>query len=493
MGKVIGIVIVLLVAAFFAVLTCRSKKSDLFKWIGILFFIAFAFTWVIPYGYFQSGVYSDYQMSRLGFGDIPTILYYALNFCTTTLIYLFAVAGLYGVLAKTNSYKSLVNGFAKGVEKQKVLWTIIFILFFAGLTTLAKSSLIMFIFVPFAISVLLNAKFDKVTAMGITFGSILVGMLGAVYGTDGLYYFNYYMSLDVTTGLGYRAIIFGIAVILFGVYNVIRVIKVVKKNKIDDTEADLFLAGEEKLTSKKVVRVLPSVIILIVLLLLVLVGGIDWETIFGIDWFTQFHEWLTSLAFGEDFTFISYLLGTSAVALGQFEISTFIIILIFAAILVGINNRMSLSEFGEAYAAGFRKFLKPIVLYTLSYTVFIICYITPFMPWIANELATKSFNPYLQTLCGIITSIFHVDLGYTGYSLGSILTTNYADYLDIAHTLYVATYGLDQLFLPTSGLVLVGLAYLKLDYKKWFKYIWIFAAAMLLVILLFATVVTYWI
>ena len=49
MGIVIGIIIVLAVAAFLAVLTCKSKNSDLFKWIGIAIFIAFCLTWGIPY------------------------------------------------------------------------------------------------------------------------------------------------------------------------------------------------------------------------------------------------------------------------------------------------------------------------------------------------------------------------------------------------------------------------------------------------------------
>lgn len=493
MGKVIGIVVILLIAAFFAVLTCKSKKNDLFKWIGILFFIAFAFTWIIPYGYFNSGVYSDYQMSRLGFGDIPTILYYAINFCTTTILYLFAVAGFYGVLAKTNAYKSIVSSLGKKVEGKKVLTAIITIIIFAVITTLAKSSLIMVIFAPFVISVLLNGKFDKTTAMGLTFGSILVGILGAVYGTDGLYYFNYYMSTEVSTGIVYRIILFAIALILFIVYNVIRINKVVKKDKINDTDADLFLNEDNKAVAKKNTKVWPTIVIFSILGLLVIVGSIDWSTNFGLTWFTDLHTWLTGLAFGEEFTFFSYLLGTSAVALGSFEISTFVILLIIATILVGINDHMNVYDFAEAYADGFKKFLKPIVLYVLSYTAFIVCYITPIMPWIVNNFATKTFNPYLQTLSGIITSIFQVDLGYTGYSLGSLITTTYAENMDIAHTLYVSTFGLDQLFLPTSGLVLLGLSYLKLDYKKWFKYIWIFAAAMLIVILIFATVVTYWI
>ena len=37
--KVIGIILVLALAVFFAVLTCKNKENDLFKWIGIFLFV----------------------------------------------------------------------------------------------------------------------------------------------------------------------------------------------------------------------------------------------------------------------------------------------------------------------------------------------------------------------------------------------------------------------------------------------------------------------
>ena len=492
-GKIIGIIVVLAIAILLAVFTCKSKKSDLFKWVGIFIFIAFALTWVIPYGTISSGVYSDYQMQRLGFGDIPTILYYALNFCVTTILYLFVVAGFYGVLSKTKAYKAMVSGLAKKIKGKEVITTIITIVLLAVITAFAKSTLIAFIFVPFIVSILLNAKFDRVTTMGVTFGSILVGVLGAIYGTDGLYYFNYYTSTEVKTGITYRAIIFAIALVGFVIYNIIRVNKVVKKNKTVDAEADLLLEEASSNTGKAKIKKWPTIVVFAILAFLVIVGGIDWSTNFGITWFTDFHTWLTGLTIGSDFTLFGYLLGSSAVALGSFETSTFIIIMLIATVIVALTNKLSGEEFVEGYGEGFKKMLKPIVLYVLTYVIFVTCYMTPIVPWIVGNLSGETFNPYLTTLSGIIASIFHADLGYTGYSLGSIVTTLYADNIDIAHTLYIVTYGLVQLFAPVGGFLLVGLGYLNIDYKKWFKYIWIYALALLVVILIIATVATYWI
>ena len=45
--------------------------------------------------------------------------------------------------------------------------------------------------------------------------------------------------------------------------------------------------------------------------------------------------------------------------------------------------------------------------------------------------------------------------------------------------------------MPVSGVLMVGLSYLKIDYKQWFKYIWMFAAVMFAVLLILATIVYY--
>ena len=120
MGIVIGIIIVLGLAAFFAFKTIKSKNSDLFKWVGISAFIAFCLTWVLPYGSFQQGVFYESSMQRLGLADVSSILYYCVYFCLTNVLFLLAVAGFYGVLSKTDSYNSLVRKIGKILDTTKV-------------------------------------------------------------------------------------------------------------------------------------------------------------------------------------------------------------------------------------------------------------------------------------------------------------------------------------------------------------------------------------
>jgi len=489
MGIVIGVIVVLAVAAFLAFLTIKSKSADLFKWVGIMLFIAFCFTWVIPYGYFSEGTFYEYGMNRLGLTDVPTILYYAIYFALTSVVYLFVLGGFYGILSKSKSYQALVKKLGKKIKGKEVLTTILTIVFLVVLTSLLKSTLAVVVFVPFIISVLLNAKYDKLTAFALSFGSVLVGTLAATYGTEGLGFFNSYVATDVNVGLLYRVIIAGIALILFILLNVRRTIKVVKKNRVHELDDDLYAVEEVK----GKVKTWPAIVILAILLVFVVLGFVGWSDTFNITIFESFHKWLTGLTIGEDFTIMASILGTSAVAFGTFEITTLIPVLLVLSIIVALMDGMKVSDYMNNFAKGLTKMFKPVCFYSLGYAVFVVAYMSPFIPTISDWAfgLTKKFNPFITTIAAFVSSIFHADLGYTGYIVGSVLTTTYESSLALAHTLYVSMYGLVQVLMPTSCMLLAGLAYLKIDYKAWFKYIWIFALAMFIVILILAAVVHY--
>ena len=103
---------------------------------------------------------------------------------------------------------------------------------------------------------------------------------------------------------------------------------------------------------------------------------------------------------------------------------------------------------------------------------------------------TKTFNPFITSIIAFITSAFHCDLGYTSYIMATKLSSYASDYT-LVHTIYIVAHALAQLFLPISGILLIGLSYLKLSYKDWFKYIWMFVLAIVIVLLIFVTIVAY--
>ena len=90
-----------------------------------------------------------------------------------------------------------------------------------------------------------------------------------------------------------------------------------------------------------------------------------------------------------------------------------------------------------------------------------------------------------------ITSLFYNDLGFTSFSVGGFLTAVYANNIDLVHVIYTSMYGIVQLFMPTSCILVLGLSLMKLDYKSWLKYIWLFVVGMIVILLVLFTVVAY--
>lgn len=484
--KVFGSLIMLGSLIAYAV---RSKEHVLVKSIISTTLIAILLTWLLPYGAFSGNVYAEYGMGRIGLNDIPTVIYYAVYFALDKLMYLFVLGGFYGVLSLTKGYQKLVTSIAKKLESNKMTVVIVSMVIFALLTTLLTNSLAVLFFVPFVISIMSKMKVDKLSSFIATFGGILVGLMAAPWGTEGLTWFNYYVGTTITNGFKLRLIITAISLLLFIVFVVIRSKKLDKKDAASSLTEDTFeVASLEEKTKKA-----PIVILLAICAIVILLGYIDWKGTLGIEVFSKFHEWLVGLTIGENTTIFAYILGSSAKMLGSWDIATLVAFTLVMSIIVGLVYRIKLSDFLTAFGNGMQKMLKPVAIYVAVFTAFVVMYMTPIMPTIANWFygLTEGFNLFTTSLMAFIASIFQTDLGYTGYALGAYLTSTFADKLDLVHTIHIAMYGMVQLILPTSGLLVLGLAYTKVEYKTWLKFIWKFAVAMLIILMIIFSIAAF--
>ena len=245
---------------------------------------------------------------------------------------------------------------------------------------------------------------------------------------------------------------------------------------------------------KKKTSSIPVVIVLFILTVLTILTHIAWKSNFEIEVFTDFHEWLINLAPAEDFFIMKYILGNSAKAFGEYSyVFALSFVLVLASILIAYLYRMKSHDYIEAFYNGIKKVIKPILCAVLVYLTFALCYNTPFIATISNWLLNlvEGFNPFMTSLSAFITSVLNNDLGYTSFVMGSFLTGVYADSLDIVHAIYTSMAGLVQIILPSSFLLVFGLTLMKVDYKAWFKYIWLFVIGMIIILLVLFTVITY--
>ena len=117
-------------------ITITSEDHRLAK--SVLFFIltTIIFTWIIPYGQFNGGDFYDYGMSRVGIVDISISMYNALYYVMDKVIFLFVLAGVYGVLSKISGYQRLVSAIAEKCKNHAIIFSVIVSVFLFVLTSL---------------------------------------------------------------------------------------------------------------------------------------------------------------------------------------------------------------------------------------------------------------------------------------------------------------------------------------------------------------------
>ena len=475
-------------------ISINAKEHRLMKSLFVIISAIIIFSWVIPYGYYQVSDFYEFGLLPIGVVDVSNAMYNAFTYSADKVLFLIILAGFYGVLSKISGYQKLVSNLATKFSKHPILVSVIMSVFLFVCTSLFQQTLVVLLFVPLFISILLNMKIDKLTTFAITFGSVLVGVLGATYGTEGIMTFNEYSYIEISVGLTYRFIIAAVALVLYNFFICMRLKKVLSENKKNTKNTDIDDDPYKIEVPKKKTSSVPVVIVFFLLTVLVILTHIAWNTNFGTEIFTDFHEWLTNLAPVEDFYIMKYILGNSAKAFGEYTY-VFVLgfVLILAAALIAYLYRMKLNEFMDAFYNGIKKMIKPILCAVAVYLIFALCYNTPFITTISNWLLNlvEGFNPFITSLTAFITSVFNNDLGYTSFIMGSFLTNVYADSLDIVHAIYTSMAGLVQIILPSSFILVFGLSLMKVDYKAWFKYIWLFVVGMIIILLVLFTVVTY--
>ncbi len=460
----------------------EEKKYGLLKGIGITILIAFVLSWLLEAGQFQDTSFVAAGMKRLGLYDIVGLVDGSVYFCLSKILLLLLIGGLYGILGKIGAYDRLVTSIAKKFVKHEKITVVVLSVLIAGLTSVITQSFAILIFIPFIIAILSKMKLDKLTILAVTFGSMLIGIMGATYGTDGLVRFNSYMNVE-NTGLLIRTGVLVIGLVLFNFFILSRIDK--EKND-NDKENAIFDIEPAKETKKR--SALPIIIMGVLFFILVILAYLNWNG-FGVTVFDNFHTYLTTkVKIGKDFFIFSDLLGANATALGTWDLTMLIPILFLFTVIIGLCYRVKFNDFMDNFIAGLKKMLVPVACVIGITSVFAIINTSYYTATITNKILglTNGFNVITMTIAGLITSIFHVDLGFSGFLFNNYgyFTVEYPDYLNTINVMLPTLYGLAQFFIPTSAVLYVGLSSLKVKYSEWFKFIWRFIIGMLLCLII---------
>ena len=110
---------------------------------------------------------------------------------------------------------------------------------------------------------------------------------------------------------------------------------------------------------------------------------------------------------------------------------------------------------------------------------------------IVDKIVGTTFNPISATVANALASFFHVDFGFSGFTLGATYAARFADYTGTMLVIMTSINGLVSLVAPTSVLLVTGLSMYDVSYKEWLKNIWKFAVILLVLLLILFSVMAY--
>ena len=467
--------------------TSEKVSHFLFKTLAISIFVAIVLTWIIPSGTFSGANLTTSDPARTGINEMFLSMFYASNYYLLQFIFVLVVGLFYGVISKTNGYKKLVNDAVSFWQPRKKWFALVHTVIIALFVSMSSQSFPILLFIPLVISIASRLGFGKLKSVMMTFGAMIVGLIGQTTATLGLSYLESTMNVKITTNLAVR---YGILVIALLVLNMV-LIKMKNKNKdIEAESVDLVpLTGDEKKG-----KAWPYLVAFIVLFVFCILGYMPWNSAFGIDVFDTFHSWLTTKVTvtigGNSHAIFGYILGKIS-AFGSWDIYTICYIAMIILIFVKLFSKVKIDEMLDGAVEGMKKTLKPALFVVLAYTMFVICYWSGFTNTIVDKIVGTTFNPISATVANALASFFHVDFGFSGFTLGAVYAARFADYTGTILVIMTSINGLVSLVAPTSVLLVTGLSMYDVSYKEWLKKIWKIAIILLVLLLIIFAVMAY--
>lgn len=460
------------------------KKNDLLKAIGIMFLAVVLLSWFIPAGVYSNGSFTSSEaIAPIGIYNLLNAPIVAIaSFVQFGLVFL-AIGAFYGVLNKTEVYQNIVNNIVSKWEKNKKKLLAIIMINLILLSSVIGVSNLIFVLVPFFAAILLKLNYSKITTFAATIGSILVGGIGSIFGSEIWGYLRVYFGVS-TTGILLVRIIFLLMVSILFILLVTK--KEVKDNSKEEKNIPLF---EDKKTKKSS---LTLIILLAIAFVICVVGFYNWNYTFNVTLFDTLYQNITAIEV-KGFPLVSSVLGDFS-QVGYWNDLDLVIILFILSFIISWLYNVKINEMVEGMKNGVKQMLLPALYAVLSFTIFTILYNqgSNFVATIVNKFISGSEN---FSLLGTFGSVL---VGSSAYSYFPILLSSFYSVFSLYDTavvpiiafLFQSLYGVVMLVAPTSILLLGGLSYFNISYKEWIKYIWKFALILLAIVLVIAFIVT---
>ena len=475
------------------------KKNSIIKAIMITFGIYVILSWIIPGGSFANGEYVKGTQNPVGLANLFTypVTTFLTSICALIGINVLLIGALYGVMNKTGVYQNIVDGTVNKFKGKEKNFLVISVLVFAVLASLTTLTIPLLILVPFFVAVILLLGFNKMTALLSTIGAILVGNMATVFGynMDGYNYMNLFFQLKTTDNILFKILLFValVAILLFFVLKSAKIEKAKKTKKTakkdEETKEEVIVPLYKKEEASK--KGSTGLIILFCLgFVIALVSMFNWAGALNVQK-TIFDTWHTNIMDVKlkGYPIFKNILG-SINPFGYWTNFDLAMLLLILIVIIGLVYKLKFSEIFESAKEGMKEVIGVAFVAVLANILLLIVNTVTdsFMITIFDKFNQMPNNvtPLKTGLMSIIGSVGYSDFPYMVNAVYSpIIAANTESVKSIAYIMQVM-YGFTMLLVPTSVGLVVGLQYLNISFKEWFKENWklilsILAASIILI------------
>lgn len=467
------------------------KKHNLLKVTLLVLLLVVIGSWFLPVSVVNStgDGFTTQESIKIGLFNLASYVGIVLQVFGPVIMFILAVGGLYGVLHRIPQYRVLLDKIVSGFEGREWLFMVTIGIIFAVLSSMAGLSVVLLLLFPFVISIILLMGYDKITAVMLTVGSVIAGLIGSVFSANDVYGLSAIFSqtgfenswILAKTDVIWKLVLLALSLSLV-LFNTIRYAKK-HQNKNADLEKSYLVPKKVKTDNKKVY---PLVIVLDVLLVILALAFISWE-LFEVQLFNDLTNELVSPTgstfmkglFGGINTVLGVTVdatrGTSN-AFGHWTLMEAALAVFVASGVIAFIYRNSFNKFINATGEGVKKALRPALLVGIAYMILVCSVTVPFEFSILKSIidVSSGFNLFVMCIVAIVFCFLTVESYYGVATAGTYLTVSsvMTNNVGIIALIWQSMYGLTMLVAPTSVVLLATLAYTDISYSSWFKAIW---------------------
>ncbi|MCM3080571.1 YfcC family protein [Brevibacillus invocatus] len=392
------------------------------------------------------GSYHTVEADRIGFMDVFESIYTGMNAASDIIFYIFIVGGSFGILLSTNVVQGAVGSISRQMAGREKLIIPVLMIFFAlagAMLGLAEETIA---YITILIPLMLRLGFDSMTGAAVVLVGTSVGFTTAFMNPFTVGVAQGIAQIPLFSGMTFR-IVMWVVFLAISIWYVMRYASKVKKDSKHSVtlENDLELKNKQEPEQQEQAGLTGRQ----KLVLLILAGAIVMLAI-GV---TQWGWYLTEIA-------------------GLF---------LLMGILTGIVSNMSFNKIAESFIEGCRTLVMGALVVGVARAILVILQDGKILDTILYGLA-NAVGSLPTALTAIGMYIVQCLLNYiipSGSGQAAVtmpIMAPLGDLVGVTRQTAVLAFqlgdGISNIFTPTSGYFMAGLALAGISWIKWVKWIW---------------------